>query len=141
MSTVYNQVLVKIAAICELNAGADGVYRSRESALARSEGTAVVVRPAEAEGQNIANGLRQRDFGVDVEILTRGQIPEDDADPIMLAAHAAIMADPTLGGLVAKVIEGPTKWDFELADMNACSVMIRYTVRFLTPTNSLSATV
>ncbi len=115
------------------------VYRSREAALARSEGTSIVVRPAEETPEFKADTFAMRDFIVEVEVIARGQIPDEVADPIVVAAHSAVMRDPTLGGLAARTIEDGTKWDFELADGNAVAVLVRYKVRYATPANTLAA--
>lgn len=137
--TIRKQILTQLAVVCATCA--DGVYRSREAAIGRTEGTALVIRPGEETGTNIANGLRQREFAVDLEVIVRGLVPDDIADPVVDALHDAIMADPTLGGLAAKVIEDATVWDFEEADLTAGSVKVRYIVRYLTPTSSLSTSV
>lgn len=115
-----------------------GVYRSREAAIDRKEGVGIVIRPADESPEFKADIFAMRDFVVELEIIARGQIPDQVADPFVGAAHAAIMADPTLGGLVARTIEEATKWDFEQADMNAVSVTIRYKLRYATPANSLT---
>ena len=116
-----------------------GVYRSREAAIARSEGPALVIRPQDEKVETRGQRVALRDLVVQFEVIVRGQIPDQDADPIVEALHAAITADPTLGGIIAWIFEEETKWDFEIADMNAVSVTILYRCRYLTAANSLSS--
>jgi hypothetical protein len=137
--SIRAQILARIADILEpVNPG--GVYRSREAALAREEGPGVFVRPADEAPESKGLGMTIRDFTVVVGFIVRGRVPDDDADPLVVAAQAAIMADPTLGGLVARTIEDATTWDFEQADMNAVAIEARYKVRYATPANTLART-
>ncbi len=135
--TIREQILqALVAAATAVITG--GVYRSREAAIARSEGPAIIVRPEEEKVETRGQRVALRDFTVKCEVIVRGQVPDEDADPILDALHTAVMTDPTLGGLIAWIFEEETKWDFELADMNAVSVTILYRCRCLTAANSLS---
>lgn len=115
------------------------VYRSREAALALSEGVAVLIRPAEELVDNRNARLAYRRFLVTVSVIARGLIPDQVADPILLAVQAAVMADNTLGGNCARVLEKETKWDFEVADQNAVAAVISYEIVYATPASSLAS--
>lgn len=114
------------------------VYRSREAALSREEGVGILIRPEEEDATQLGREATKRDFKIVVTVIARGDIPDQIADPIVEQVHAALMADDTFGKIVAQVIEHSTKWDFEVADQNAVAVEMRYTVRLMTPANSLS---
>jgi hypothetical protein len=138
MNTAREAMLNALQSLCApLVLG--GVYRSREAALARAEGPAIVIRPDNEAVEFKAGVLAMRDLTVTMEVIARGQVPDQIADPIVAAMHAKVMADPTLGGRVARTIEDGTKWEFEEADMNAVSVQVRYKLRYLTAANSLAA--
>lgn len=115
------------------------VYRSREAPVARSEGVVILVRPEEETCQALSQFRVQRDLVVMVSVIGRSQIPDSKVDAVLAIAHAALLADQTLGGLAARVIEQHTRWNFEVADQNAVSVDIRYMVRYLTSAQALMA--
>ncbi len=116
-------------------------YRSREAAIARAEGTAIVLRPEDEQIEKRAADLTLRNLVMVISILARGQIPDQVADPVAQAIHSVLMADPTLNGLCAQLIEHSTKWLFAEADLTATEVEIRYTARYQTRARDLSQTV
>lgn len=126
------------ALITAANVGA-AVYRSRETALARSEGAAILIRPEDEPVVKQTQNLAIRDLTVCFTVLARGQIPDEVADPIIGAMHAALCADQTLGGRVARILENGTRWEFEEADQDAVAAEVRYTLRYMTPVASISA--
>lgn len=115
-------------------------YRSREAALARSEGISVYIHPEAEEIQSPGAAAVTRDLMVKFVVLARGTIPDKAADSVVDALHSALFADWTLGGLVSRIIEDSAKWDFEVADQSAVAVEVRYRFRYITPANSLSST-
>lgn len=146
--TLRKQILMYVAQVLTQVPNAT-VFRSREEALARQEGTGIFVRPEEEPVENRAGGgprgLALRNFVILITVIARAPgAPEADtaddvADPVMEAAHAFLMADTTLGGLCATVIEDSTKWEFEEGDGTAVAAEMRYMVRYQTSINSLSA--
>jgi hypothetical protein len=120
------------------------VYRSRQTALARSEGSAILLEPENEQVEKRASnpgGLVLRNFLVDLSVLARGDPADGIADPIITAAHVSIMADPTLGNLCSQIIEHSTEWKFEEADLTAVEVLIRYQIRYATTTNDLTRSI
>lgn len=115
-------------------------FRSREAAVARSEGTVISLRPEDEQVEKRASlgDITLRNLIVIVSVISRGNVPDQAADPVIQAAHSAIMADATLGGLCAQIIEQSTKWNFALADTNAAEAEIRYTIRYLTRASDIS---
>lgn len=123
-------------------------YRSRQAAVTREQGVVMVLLPEQEAvmlrggpaGLPATQAITQRDFTFKVIVIARGDIPDQVADAIAQAAHAAIMQDTTLGGLVARIIELGTKWDFELADLDAVVCEMRYQVRYQTLASNLAQT-
>jgi hypothetical protein len=137
-TTLNEQQLARIATLLQPIANA-AVYRSREAALARAEGIAILIRPEEDLVDNIARDVVFRSFRVLITVIARGDIPDQVADPARLAVNATLLADQTLGGLSARVFEEETKWDFEVADQNAVAAVMRFRIRYATRAADLSA--
>jgi len=136
-STLRERILTSIAAL--LNPIPDCVvYRSREAALARAEGPAILIRPEEEQVQSTAQFVVWRHFRVGISVIARDDIPDQTADPIILAIQTAMLADQTLGGLCARIFEEETKWDFEVADQNVVAAMVSYRLVYATPVGSLT---
>jgi 1,6-anhydro-N-acetylmuramate kinase len=120
-------------------------YRSREAAIARSEGNTVDLRPEEESVElRTANlPIVRRNLTILVTLIVRGSDPsvsaDQIADPLVEALHAALMADRTLGSLCDLVLELSTRWIFELADQTALAAELRYIVRYATSANDLAA--
>ena len=93
------------------------VYRSRAQALSRADSPAVYVKPVADNRREIVVPYSERDLFVELGIVTRGSIPEQDADPIAVALHAALFADTTLGGRSIDIEESDTT--FESLDVDA----------------------
>jgi hypothetical protein len=132
------QILQAMTALADTVPGVV-VYRSREAALSRAEGTAILVRPEEETVVSEMTGFTKRDLAVGVTIIARGQIPDQVADAAIVAMHAAVAANQTLGGLCARIIEEATKWDFEVADQNAVAAVVTYRIRYLTSATTLAS--
>jgi len=126
------------------------VFRSRQEALAREEGSAIIVQPEEENvtlrARNI--DLALRDLVVLVTVITRATsganvtpnlTADQVADPIFEALHLAIMKDVTLAGRAAAVFEQSTRFDFELADQAAMAAQVRYLVKYQTRASDLAA--
>ena len=90
-STLRERILTSIAAL--LNPIPDCVvYRSREAALARAEGPAILIRPEEEQVQSTAQFVVWRHFRVGISVIARDDIPDQTADPIILAIQTAMLA-------------------------------------------------
>ena len=137
MNTLRESILT---AIVTLAGGVPNAvaYRSREAAFSRDEGVAICIRPDEEVVQTTAAGMAVRDLTISVEVIARGPIPDQAADSAIANFHALMMADQTLGGLIARAIEESTKWQFEVADQTAVAAEIRYRLRYLTITSTLA---
>ena len=96
-----------------------------------------------AEGDSItahANSLVDRMLILRLTVVARGDDGFNQADRTLVAAHAALLADPNLGGLAIAVREIDCEWDAEDADAGAVSLPARYEVRYRTHAIDLTKT-
>jgi len=115
------------------------VYRSRVTPLARGESPAVIVEPVRNDvEQNTCLPTLDHSMQVRVAVIVRGEIPDQLADPVINAAHSAIMADLTLGGLAIDVQPGETEFTMQDADQPVGVIFSIYIVRYRTSVGDLS---
>jgi len=117
------------------------VYRSREAPVARQEGVVAIVAPEEDTSEYKGNGMVMKTMILKITVIARGDVPDQVADSAVALVHQTLMADPTLGGLVALIIDDSTKWNFELADQDAVAVEMRFKVKYLTAMGDLTSQV
>lgn len=118
-------------------AGAN-VFRSRVIAVGRAESPAIIVRPEEDIPEKQFAGMVISSVTVAIDVYTRGDVPDQLADPIIVAAHARIMADPAVGGLASLTLQGPAKWESQEADQTAGFATFLYHVRYTTKVSDLT---
>jgi hypothetical protein len=73
-------------------------------------------------------------------VVARGTDAFDIADRALVAAHAALLADPNLSGLAIAVREIDCEWDVDDADAGAVLLPARYEVRYRTHALDLTQT-
>lgn len=134
---IIEAIRVKLATIVGIT-----TYRSRLTAINRAEGAAIVVRPAVPPlGEEVVkhnNDLSERELTVLVEVVARGAVADQVADPYCVSAHAKVMEDPTLGGLCLLLREAGTQWLLDEADVDAVVVSMRYLISYRTVANTLN---
>ena len=72
--------------------------------------------------------------------VTRGDDAFEEADQLLVAAHAALMVDPNLDGLVFSIRELDCEWDADDADLGAAVLPARYEIRYRTQAQDLTQT-
>ena len=87
-----------------------------------------------------ANHLVDRLLIVRLAVVARGADAFDVADQALVAAHAALLADPNLGGLAIAVREIDCEWEFDDADAGAVALPARYEIRYRTHAIDLTQT-
>ena len=87
-----------------------------------------------------ANHLVDRLLIVRLAVVVRGADAFDVADQALVAAHAAMLADPNLGGLAIAVREIDCEWEFDDADAGAVALPARYEIRYRTHAIDLTQT-
>lgn len=116
------------------------VLRQPATPLPREAGPVLLVF---VEGDALtahANRLVDRSLTVRLVALARGADAFDAADRLIVAAHAAVLADPNLGGLALAVRELDCEWEAD--DLDAGTVMLpaRYEIRYRTVLTDLTQT-
>lgn len=137
-NTARENILVYIASQLTTTTGAT-VYRSRQAAVERSEGTVIVIKPTEEVVEKLSDYVSIRRLSLVVTVLIRGLVPDTAADPFLQQIQTVMLSSDTLGGLAARCIEKTTRWDMEMADLTALAVEVVYEVVYTTPANSIAA--
>ncbi len=137
MSTWRETILATVTTTLSGVAGGR-VFRSRAEAFARDELPAVVIKPAGEKVESIGKGFVGRHLELQVEIHARGTPADSIADPVVQAAHAALMADETLGGKVRRLIEQDMAVEFADGDDTAVMVTLTFTAVYATTTQDLT---
>lgn len=135
--TVGESIMEALSTALATVAGAT-LFRSRQAAVARSEGIAILLQPDEESNEDRTIDLQINKLTVLVNILARADIPDQAADPVLQSVNQVIMQDRTLGGLCSRIIAHSTKWIFEEADATAVSIEKRYTITYLTRSSDMT---
>lgn len=140
MTSIHEQILSAIATALASTSGVGGrVYRSRVEAFSRNEAPALIIEPGPDRAQTYS--ICKLDWTLDVLVVvhTRGQIPDQLADPILLDAHSKLMADRTLGGLAIDIIPTLSDPQRDKADLTSLWQVNTYQVRYRTTIDDLSS--
>lgn len=87
-----------------------------------------------------ANHLADRTLTVRLVAVARGPAGFEVADDAIVAAHAALMTDPNLGGLAIGIREVDCEWEIDDADAGAVAVPARYDIRYRSHAADLART-
>ena len=118
--SIREQILLAVLAAVRPHAQSFGatLHRSPTVAISREQCPALVVFPESESITERANDRVTRELTVRVVALARAvppAIPETEADRLLTAAHAALMADGTLGGLALGIREQECDWEVEVS--------------------------
>jgi hypothetical protein len=105
-------------------------YRSRESAVSRTEGITINLLPKEEKSEKRTGMLELCNFTFQVQVIARDVVPDQAADPIIQACHKKLMSDPTLGGRCSQLIREERQWSFAEADINGVLASVQYIARY-----------
>ena len=141
--SIREQILLAVLAAVRPHAQSLGatLHRSPTVAISREQCPALVVFPESESITERANDRVTRELTVRVVALARAvppAIPETEADRLLTAAHAALMADGTLGGLALGIREQECDWEVEDADAVAAAIPARYRITYRTRAHDLS---
>lgn len=138
MISIREQILTKIMTALEAgNIGAP-VYRSRTEAVSRSQSPCVIMMPGSDTAMQVDMPFFDWTLSVHVVVYVRDKIADQKVDPFIIAIHAAILADETLGGLVMSVLPGTTHYQLTDADDTACVATCEFRVRYRTSQQDLT---
>ena len=142
-NSIREQIL--LAALEVLRPTVEGLgatlHRSPSVAVTREQCPALVVFPESETVTERANDRVTRELTVRLVALARAVpplTPETQADELLTAAHAALMADGTLGGLALGIREQETEWEVEDADAVAAAIPAHYRITYRTFAADLS---
>lgn len=139
-TTRREQILSAIATALEDTEGVSGrVYRSRVEAFSRNEAPALIIEPGPDRAQVYA--ICKLDWTMDVLVVvhTRGQIPDQLADPIVADVHSKLMADRSLGGLAIDIVPTLSDPQRDKADLTSLWQVLTYQVRYRTAIDDLTS--
>jgi len=142
-NSIREQILLAVLAAVRPAAQAlgAGVHRSPTVAITREQSPALVVFPESEAITERANDRVTRELTLRIVALARAvppAVPETEADRLMTAAHAALMADANLGGLALGIREQECEWEVDDADAVAAAIPTRYQVTYRTLASDLS---
>lgn len=139
MATKREQILARIATNLVGTVGVSNrIYRSRVEALARAELPAIVVEYIKDEAE-MKGSLPYLDWLLIVRltVITRGNIPDQLADPTIESIHSKLLADITLNSLAFDIIPVRVEFDVLDTDLPTGISMLFYKVKYRTPLNSM----
>jgi hypothetical protein len=134
MSTKREQILQAMqAALVGTTSVGTRIYRTRVTPVPREESPALIIEPIK-DTPALETHLATIDwtFLVRVNVIVRGNIPDQVADPIVASLHSKLMASPTLGGLAIDILPAPTDFNFAEADGPAGEIHCDYRVLYRT---------
>ncbi len=140
MNSVRERVLREAVARLSVAIAPAPVLRMPTVPLTREASPALLMF---VDGDSItahANSLVDRMLILRLTVVARGDDGFDQADQTLVVAHAALLADPNLGGLAIAVREIDCEWDAEDADAGAVSLPARYEIRYRTHAIDLTKT-
>jgi hypothetical protein len=139
MSSVRETILQAIAtALTGATPAGAQVFRSRAEAMARDELPAIVVTPEEESDQLSGQALNESTLAVAVAIHTRGEVPDQLADPVAVSAHGVLMSSSAIAALAHRVRKSGSRWERDEADQTAGILTTIYTVRYLHPVGDIT---
>ncbi|NWG76626.1 MAG: hypothetical protein HXY24_18825, partial [Rubrivivax sp.] len=135
MNSIREQILLAVMAAVRPTAENLGatVHRSPTVAISREQCPALVVFPESDAITERANDRVTRELTVRIVALARAVppvAPETEADRLLTAVHAALMADQNLGGLALGIREQECEWEVEDADAVAAAIPARYAITY-----------
>lgn len=132
MKTKREQIVEQIEAYLLAVPGVSGrVFRSRETALSREEAPAFILMwDADRLAGDGVLPFTDKKLRIVVSVYQRAAKPDAAADELVQAAHAAIMADSSLGGLAIDVSDGDCELEMSDADLQACFVNMEFFVHY-----------
>jgi hypothetical protein len=116
-----------------------GVYRSRVFALSRAQNPAIALEPvSDQPSPEDPIGFIDWDLLVRVAVIVRGDVPDQLADPIVLAAHAAVCADLSLGGLSMDITPASVSFELIDGDLAIGVISLGYRIKYRTSVTDLA---
>ncbi|WKB50861.1 hypothetical protein [Eleftheria terrae] len=126
-----------ITRICPAVAPAP-VLRSPATPVLHEASSALLLFPETDAVTEHSNGLTTRALTLRLVAVARGDSAFELTDRLIVAAHAALLADPNLGGLALAVRELDCEWDSDDTDTGTVAQPARYEIRYRTHAHDLT---
>lgn len=142
-SSIRERLLQSVMAVLQPVAQANGaaLIRSPPVGIPREQSPALLVFPESDGIASRPNDRVERHLVLRLTALARDQGNESAfliADRLLVAAHAALFAQPNFDGLALGLMELECEWDSEDADAVAAAIPARYQVTYRTLANDIS---
>jgi hypothetical protein len=139
MSASLREQLVQAVVACITPAIAPALlYRQPTVPLAREASPALLLFLESDAVLGHANDRVDRALTLKLVALARGDAAFDMVDQLLVAAHAALMSETTLGALALGIRELDAEWEAEDADAGAVALPARYELRYRTTVSDLT---
>jgi hypothetical protein len=127
VASLREQILANFAAVVD-GATTAGVHRAGFLLREHSESPAIAIAPSGEQVDNARGLYVTHTLSIRLSIYARGAIPDQAADAVAVAVHAALMADETLSGKAMRLSLESTNWQFDTDDVDAVRVDAIYQV-------------
>lgn len=114
------------------------VYRSRTVPIARGETPAIIVEPVSDTPNETALGYLDWNLTARIVVIARGDVPDQEADPIIESVHSKVMADTELGGLSMDIEPSSVRFEILDGDQSVAIISLDYRVTYRTASSSLT---
>ena len=142
MQSIREQIIQTVVLKLTTVASGQGATIRRQPTVPtdRAQMPALLVFP-ESEAVRRVNDRTERELVIRIVALAIGTAtgsPEPVADRLLTAAHTALLADVTLGGLSLGLEETDTDWQQDDADMDVAALPSRYRITYRTLAHDLT---
>lgn len=114
------------------------IYRSRVDAFSREEAPAIVVEPGIDRAVEFSSCKLDWTLELIIAVYTRGQVPDQLADPIIVDVNSRLMADRSMGGLAIDILPAMVDPQRDKADLTSLWTVLTYKVRYRTDQQDLT---
>lgn len=115
------------------------IYRSRVDAFSREEAPAIVVEPGMDRAVEFSSCKLDWTLELIIAVYTRGQVPDQLADPIIVDVNSNLMTDRSMGGLAIDILPAMVDPQRDKADLTSLWTVLTYKVRYRTDQQDLTA--
>lgn len=131
MASKRERIVAEIITRLADTQGVDGrVFRSLSDPLERDDCPFVAVRWTNERASPDTVPQLERTLDVEVAVFTRGDIPDQLADDVLVSAHDLIMVDTQLGGLAIDIRLEDATTEIVAADGAGAKTTHVYSVKF-----------
>ena len=139
MVSIRERIVREIVARLSAAVAPVAVLRQPTLAIPREASPALTVTVESDAPLRTANDRAEREMLVRITALSRhSSDPWGEADGLLCAGHAALLADSTLGGLALRMSETEADWQAEDADIEAVAIPATYRITYRTFVSDIS---